>query len=140
MLAGEDSVVSTTYFVGAVRTDGTKKTQGLFNQQRMLLNYLKKNNILYSLGYLLKTDGKLHEKGVDVQIAVDILVAAYENTADKIILVSSDTDLIPAIIQAQKKGKLIEYIGFTHQPSIAMERQCSKFRLLKKEDLLQFLQ
>lgn len=139
MLAGNDEVVGTTYYIGAVRTDGTKKSQYLFNEQRKLLTHLKKHAIRYSLGYLLKSDGVFHEKGVDVHIAVDILVAAYENVADKIILLSSDTDLLPAVIKAREKRKTVEYIGFAHKPSLAMEAKCSRYRLLKKSDVLPFV-
>jgi len=87
----------------------------------------------------LKSAGKFHEKGVDVNIAVDILVATYENLCDRIILVSSDTDLLPAIKKAKEKGKRVEYIGFSHMPSIAMVANCSESRLLKKEDIMPFL-
>jgi uncharacterized LabA/DUF88 family protein len=68
-----------------------------------------------------------------------MLVATYENLCDRIILVSSDTDLLPAIKKAKEKGKVVEYIGFSHQPSIAMVANCSKSRLLTKEDLLPFI-
>ncbi len=136
MLCGNNEIVKVTYYVGAVRTDGTKKTQVLFNSQRKLFSHLRKNKVRYSLGYLLKSGGKFHEKGVDVNIAVDILVAAYDNQCDHIILVSSDTDLLPAIKKAREKGKTVEYIGFSHQPSLAMVDNCSESRLLKKEDLL----
>ena len=87
----------------------------------------------------MKSDGKFHEKGVDVQIAVDMLVAAYENLADRIILVSSDTDLAPAIKKAKEKRKIVEYIGFSHNPSVAMVSFCSESTLLKKEDIEQFI-
>lgn len=100
---------------------------------------LKKNQVAYSLGYLLKSDGKYHEKGVDVQIAVDLLIATYENKCDRIILISSDTDLIPAIRQAKKKGKSVEYIGFSHKPSLALVANCNISRLLTKEDVGQFI-
>ncbi|MBI2086433.1 NYN domain-containing protein [Candidatus Daviesbacteria bacterium] len=69
---------------------------------------------------------------------MDILVATYENLCDHIILISSDTDLLPAIKKAKAKGKIIEYIGFSHQPSVAMVANCSKSRLLTKEDLIPF--
>ena len=45
-------------------------------------------------------------------MAVDMLIATYENQCDRIILVSSDTDLLPAIKQAKRKGKEVEYVGF----------------------------
>lgn len=136
MLAGEDGeVVYATYYVGKIRTDGTEKTQRLFDNQQRLLGHLKKHSFKYSLGYLMKNDGVYHEKGVDVNIAVDMLVATYENLCNRIVLVSSDTDLLPAISKAKEKGKVIEYVGFSHKPSVAMVARCSESRLLKKEDI-----
>ena len=88
----------------------------------------------------MKNNGIYHEKGVDVHIAVDMLTAAFENEADRIILVSSDTDLEPATEKAKKKGKIIEYVGFSHKASVAMVRFCSESTLLKKEDLLEFIE
>jgi len=137
-LTGEHKLIQATYYVGAVRTDGTEKVQKMFNNQRKLLAHLRKAKFRYSLGYLLKSDDKFREKGVDVNMAVDILVATYEDLCNHIILVSSDTDLLPAIKKAKEKGKTVEYIGFSHQPSIAMVANCSKSRLLTKEDLLPF--
>jgi len=74
-----------------------------------------------------------------VHIAVDILVATYEDLCDCIILISSDTDLLPAIKKAKEKGKVVEYVGFSHQPSVAMVANCSESTLLKKEDLERFI-
>ena len=88
---------------------------------------------------MLKTDA-YREKGVDVLIAVDMLVGAYENYYDKIILVSSDTDLLPSILKVKELGKGVEYIGFSNQPSYAMIANCSESYLLKKEDVEKFLQ
>jgi len=140
MLAGEgNKIVSATYYVGKIRTDGTKKTKRLFDNQQKLLGHLKKQNYRYSLGYLMKNDGVCHEKGVDVNIAVDMLVATYENLCDRVILVSSDTDLLPAVTRAKEKGKIVEYVGFSHKPSIAMVARCSESHLLKKEDLEPFV-
>jgi uncharacterized LabA/DUF88 family protein len=124
------------YYIGRVRQDGSKQADEMLANQQKLFANLRKHEVTYTLGYLLKNDGKYHEKGVDVQIAVDILEAAYENKCDRIILVSSDTDLEPAIIKARKKGKIVEYVGFSHKPSVAMVSFCSESTLLKKEDLL----
>src|SRR6266568_5701243 len=139
-LIGKSRLVAATYYVGKVRTDGTDKTQKLFNKQRKLLAHLKKHQFTYSLGYLLKSGGVLHEKGVDVQIAVDMLVAAYENLCDRMYLVSSDTDLIPAIQKAQEKGKTIVYVGFSHQVSRALVDSCKETQTLTKDQLLPFIQ
>jgi uncharacterized LabA/DUF88 family protein len=137
-LTKKHQLVWTKYYVGRVRTDETEKVQKLFDQQRKLLAHLQKNGFQYSLGYLSESGGKFHEKGVDVQMAVDILVAAYEDQCDKIVLISSDTDLLPAIKQAQKKGKKIQYVGFEHLPSIALQRTCDSSKLLTRNKLKKF--
>jgi uncharacterized LabA/DUF88 family protein len=139
LLAKEAKVVDAIYYVGAVKNDQTERGRKMFSNQQRLFAQLKKHKFHYSLGYLLKSAGRYHEKGVDVNIAVDMLVAAYENKCDKIILVSSDSDLIPAIKKAREKGKEIEYIGFSHQPSVAMVATCSSSRLLTKEDVKKFV-
>ncbi len=137
-LARSNELVSATYYVGRVKQDGTEHTDKLLANQQKLTSLLKKHQVKYSFGYLMKSESKFHEKGVDVQMAVDILVATYENLCDRIIIVSSDTDLSPAIKSAQERGKIIEYIGFSHMPSVAMVRFCKESRILTKEDLKKF--
>lgn len=139
MLAGKDKVVQVIYYVGKIRTDGTKKTKKLFDDQQRLLGNLKKHQVRYTMGYLMKSGGKYHEKGVDVAIAVDMLVAAYEGICDRIILVSSDTDLLPAIDKARQKGKIVQYVGFSHKVSVAMVARCTESRLLTRENIGPFV-
>ncbi len=138
VLSRSARTVGARYYVGRIRQDGTAKTKKLFDGQQRLLGNLRKHKVAYSFGYLLKSDGKFHEKGVDTQMAVDMLVATYEDLCDRIILVSSDTDLAPAIKKARQKGKIVEYVGFSHKPSVAMVSFCSESTLLKKEDLAKF--
>lgn len=138
-LARSREIIGANYYVGRVRQDGTSHTDKLLANQQKLFATLQKHKFRYVLGYLLKSEGVYHEKGVDVHIAVDMLEAAYENLADRIILVSSDTDLEPAINKAKERKKIVEYVGFSHRPSVAMVRFCTESTLLKKEDLLPFI-
>ncbi len=138
-LCREHKIVKTVYYIGKVRTDGSNKANKMLADQQRLFAHLRKHRVIYSLGYLLKSNGIFHEKGVDVNIAVDMLIATYENLCDRIILLSSDTDLLPAIKQARKKGKAVTYVGFSHRPSVAMVATCSDARLLTKEDLAQHI-
>ena len=138
-LVGKNSLVRSVYHVGEIRTDGTEKVQKLYDNQQKLIARLKRHKYQYCFGYLLKSDGRFHEKGVDVHLAVDILVGAYEKLYERIILVSSDTDLIPAIEKAKEKGVTVEYVGFSHKPSVAMVRHCSESTLLKREEVLSFV-
>lgn len=139
LLVGKNKFINATYYIGKVKTGKLEKTKIMHANQQRLFAHLNKHHVKYSLGYLLKSDGKFHEKGVDVNMAVDILVATYENLCDHFILISSDTDLLPAIKKAREKGKTIEYVGFSHAPSLAMVANCSESRLLKKDDLLPFI-
>jgi uncharacterized LabA/DUF88 family protein len=138
-LSKKTTLVKAIYYVGAVKARKSSKAREMHANQQKLFANLRKHKFQYCLGYLLKSDGKFHEKGVDVNIAVDILVATYEKKCERIILVSSDTDLLPAIIKAKQKRMLIEYVGFSNKPSLAMIANCSESTLLKKDDLEPFL-
>lgn len=138
-LIRSEKLIGAKYYVGRVRQDGTEHVDKMLANQQKLFENLKQHKFRYELGYILKSGKEYHEKGVDVNIAVDMLVAAYENLCDRIILVSSDTDLAPAINKAQEKGKIVEYVGFSHKPSVAMVRFCKESRLLVKEDLELFV-
>lgn len=132
-------LVKAVYYIGAIKTEkGNLKSFELFRQQIKLFGYLSRQKIKISRGYILKTDG-YHEKGVDVQIAVDLLIGAYEDLWDTVILLSSDTDLLPAIRKVRQLGKNIEYVGFSHKPSFAMIRHATLSRLLTKDDFLPFV-
>ena len=139
LVGKKEKLVEAVYYVGRIRQDGSKKTDKLFSSQQKLIAILKKHGVRYSFGYLMKVDGRYHEKGVDVQIATDILVGSYENSCDKIILISSDTDLAPAIKKARQKNKRVEHIGFSHQPSVAMVSFCSSSRLLTKNEIIKYI-
>ena len=138
-LATTRKIAGARYYVGRVRQDGTAHADKLLANQQKLFANLTRNKFKYVLGYILKSDGEYREKGVDVNIAVDMLVATYEDLCHRIILVSSDTDLAPAIKKIREKGKIVEYVGFSHKPSVGMVSFCSESRLLTKEDLLPFI-
>jgi uncharacterized LabA/DUF88 family protein len=134
-LAAKRNIVLRKYYIGAIREEaGNPKSRELMRNQRKLLGKLQKQGWQIGLGHMLKTDD-YHEKGVDVLIAVDLLIGAYEDTFDTAILVSSDTDLLPAIEKVRAKKKKIEYIGFSHKPSYAMIANSDVRRLLIKEEL-----
>ncbi|OIO43765.1 MAG: hypothetical protein AUJ24_02130 [Parcubacteria group bacterium CG1_02_36_42] len=138
LIRGEKIVISKNYYIGAVREErNNPKSKELMIGQRKLTGKLRKNGWVVKFGQLLK-DGDYHEKGVDVQIAVDLLIGAYENLYDTAILVSSDTDLTPALIKVPEMKKKVEYIGFSHKPSYGLITHSDIRRLLTKEDIEQF--
>ena len=140
LLANGEKIVGAVYYVGRVRAKpNNKKAMRMMSNQQRLLARLRNQGWSTSVGFILKTDDKHHEKGVDVKIAVDIVVGAYENLYDRLILVSSDTDLLPALQVVRNKGKEIEYVGFSHAPSHALIEHATETRLLRKDDLVPFV-
>jgi uncharacterized LabA/DUF88 family protein len=99
----------------------------------------RENGFVVERGYIMHHDGAFYEKGVDVKLAVDLIVGAYENLYDVAIVVSSDTDLIPAIQKVKALGKEIEYIGFAHKPSFGMQKHVTLSKLLLKDELMPFI-
>ncbi len=138
-LAGKRDVVRKRYYIGAVREErDNPKSRELMRDQRTLIGKLRNAAWEIGFGHMLKADG-YHEKGVDVLIAVDLLVGAYEDRYDAAVLVSSDTDLLPAIAKIRSMGKSVEYIGFSHKPSFALIANTDVRRLLTLGDLERFL-
>gem|GEM_PF-578807 len=89
---------------------------------------------------------KYVEKGIDVKLATDLVVGAVDNQYDTALVVSSDTDLIPAIDWIRSRGKKVEYVGFSiphpmdHKkdikPTVAMiDRTDAPSRILIESDI-----
>jgi uncharacterized LabA/DUF88 family protein len=95
---------------------------------------------------------KFREKGVDVKLATDLIVGAVDDQYDVAIVVSSDSDLVPAIdwvrFRFQKKKK-VEYVGFSildeHNPKNSTEPTLNLIsktdikRILVRSDVEQFI-
>ena len=122
------------YCVGEIkRESGNKKAEGMYAQQQSLFYNLEKQGMEIYKGFMLKSDGKYHEKGVDVKMAVEIASVALKNEYSECFLVSSDTDIIPAILEAKKVKKKIIYVGFENKLSRVMVRNCIKTVVIRKE-------
>ena len=116
---------------------------------RRIRNNLVKQNINYiESGKLKIRDGDackncggkdLHnqEKGVDVGLAVSIVEDALKNEVDNIILASSDTDLVPAVLCAKRAHKLITYVGFEGKLTKALVSKCNSIIALKEEEIIE---
>jgi len=139
-LARGRRIVSLRYYVGVVRAKPEDdKGQRMRSNQQRLFARLKKQGWNVVLGHMMQYDnGGFHEKGVDVLIALDIVEGAYQEVYDTAILVSSDTDLLPAIARAQEKGRSVEYVGSSYRPSFGMIKHANENRLLTKEELARF--
>lgn len=133
-------IIDKYYCVGKIQAkQHDVKAREMMARQQALVTRLKRLGFQIKFGYLLKSEDHFHEKGTDVEIAVNIMRGAYKNEYDVVYLISSDSDLIPAITEAQRMGKKVVYVGFMHKPSFALLKTCSESKLLTKEELQQFL-
>ncbi len=133
-LSQSREISSKFYYVGIVRNhDKSAKSQKMVQSQQKILSGLENDGYQIKRGKIVY-DNKIREKGVDVQIAIDLVIGAVENTYDVAIVVSSDTDLIPAIKYIQSKGKKVEYVGFAQAPSLGMIKESDYRILLTKQD------
>ena len=131
--------ISKRYYVGIARNvDGTEKSRKIVLGQQKFLANLQNDGFDIKRGRVIYDSAGIREKGTDVKIAVDLVVGAVDDIYDTAIVVSSDTDLIPALNYVKYKHKRLEYVGFAHAPSYAMKNVADAAVLLHKEDVAQY--
>lgn len=115
VLAGIELDRRAFYFARIKEHDESKeKSKQLIEEQRRLKTHLEQQGFEVVLSGRVRgqmedgNSGKkvlvFREKGVDVRIAVDMMSAACDKTAEEIILGSSDSDLQPAISEMKARG------------------------------------
>lgn len=93
---------------------------------------------------------RLREKGIDVKLATDLIVGAVDDKYDVAIVVSSDSDLVPAIDWVRRRmKKMVEYVGFSIPDEVEPENSTNPImsliaktdikRILVKSDLQPFI-
>jgi uncharacterized LabA/DUF88 family protein len=103
----QDRTLVRTYYYNAVvrREDGEERYR---NQQRFFESLRQLPYFDLRLGRLERRGNTVVEKGIDVQIAIDMLRFAYTNSYDTAILVSGDADYVPAVEAVKEAGKHVE--------------------------------
>lgn len=54
----------------------------------------------------------LQEKGVDVRVATDLIIASHDRAQKSLVLASSDSDLVPAVEAASRVGLKTTYLCY----------------------------
>jgi len=124
------------YCVGEIIQGRDKKSRELYAQQQKLFYNLEKQKIQICKGFMLFSNGAYHEKGVDVRIAIEIVRGALKNEFEKCFLVSSDSDLLPAVFEAIKAQKTIVYVGFSDKNSQVLLKNCNRVIEITPKQLL----
>ena len=87
----------------------------MIRAQNEFLNSAKLSGVYFGKG-VISNDG--HEKGVDMQIGVDMVNDAHNGTFTDFILMSGDADFQYAISIVKAMGKNFHYCGFANRYAI----------------------
>jgi hypothetical protein len=114
------------------------KSEAAVRQQSYFVNDIQKQRITFiKVGYLRSREvecseghmsWKLTEKGVDVGLAVRIVTEASSDT--EIVVVSADTDLLPAFKAASKLEAKLIHIGYEYRPIASLSRAANATRTI----------
>jgi uncharacterized protein (TIGR00288 family) len=86
-------------------------------------------------------DGKIFQKGVDVQMAVDLVYHAFSNNFDLVIICSGDIDIKEAVKLVKSFGKKVIIISHRSLASNELIKEADLFiniEKLKEEQLNEF--
>ena len=112
--------------------DLTRKSSDAIKAQSRFVNQIQQQKISFiKVGYLRARESdpcencyhqtwKLAEKGVDVGLAVRMVLEASADT--EIVVISADTDLLPAFIAAKKLEAKLLHIGYETRPIYALTK------------------
>ncbi len=126
--------------------DNVTKSKDLILKQRVQKSNLEKNGIKVVMSgnvraQTIQVNGKqktiFHEKGVDVQVAVDLIANACDKKIETAILCSSDSDLQPAVREVRARGIEIIYLGFENSPNKGLSYTTNRTILIRNSEVLE---
>lgn len=134
LISGRKNPVVRFYTAPKRKEHGAKQ----ISAQQSFFESLKKNpNLSIHFGKLQIIRNRerisFREKGVDVKLAVDLITFAERNFYDVAILLSGDTDLVPAVENVLNRGKIIVNAYFLATSGKELrDKSKNAFRLNKK--------
>ena len=140
-LVAPNQLIEARYYIGALRRqNNNEKSEHLYADQQKLLAKLNRQGVVVTLGHLIQhPDRTFHEKGVDVRLAVEMIRLARSNKYDIAYLLSSDTDLVPAIEEVRSFGRKVNYVGVAKGQSFGLTKATNNTILLRPQDVQTFL-
>lgn len=115
-----------------------QKSSDAIELQARFVNEIQRQRMTFiKIGYLRAreielqsggTEWRLTEKGVDVGLAVRIVTEADEDT--EVVVISADTDLLPAFSAAKKRGSRLMHVTYEHRPITALSRAADATRVI----------
>jgi len=135
------------YYASRLRhhKDFPEKSKSLIQEQRVLKSKLENSGFNFLISgnvraQKVKVKGKtkvvFREKGVDVKMAVDIIVDVCDRKVQRVILCSSDSDLQPVVKEARKRGVEVIYLGFESNPNKGLTYTTDRTILIRNSEVI----
>ena len=134
---------------------GYKKALAFLSEVKLLDNFAVREGVLAFKGWKLKpgiynSDGTLkqpaltdsdfrpdlQQKGVDTKIGLDLAWISYEKICSNIILVTGDSDFVPAIKTARRNGVFVTLYTLNHAIMSLLKENVDVLKLTKIDDLM----
>ena len=80
--------------------------------------------------------GVFKEKGTDVRVAVDMLSLACDKVIDTAIIMSSDSDMQPAVKELKARGVTVVYVGFENTINAGLSKTTDKTILIRQSEVI----
>jgi len=113
LMVGKTEVLRTYYYNAPPFDDKTNKYEELKSGFDKFINKLEKIPFFETkMGRTQKLTDKVGnpvftQKGVDVNLAIDLVKWSYQQNINSLIIISGDSDFVPAITLAKDMGKLV---------------------------------
>lgn len=119
-----------------------KRSLKMVQHKRAWGSWLQSQKIQYITAGNLKARMKgrvivFQEKGVDVRLAVDLVQDACYSSKIHIVVVSSDSDLAPALHAARKQKQKVTYVAFSETINKGLAYTASQTLTFTREDILE---
>src|SRR3989344_6126113 len=139
-LVKPNQLIQIRYYIGALRRQkNNDKSEKLYADQQKLLAKLQNQKIEITLGQLIQhPDKTIHEKGVDVRLAVEMIRFAREDSYDIAYLLSSDTDLVAAIEEVKSFEKRFNMLVSPKDSPLASQKPRMTFAYYAQKILNHF--
>lgn len=134
---------------------GYKKALAFLSEVKLLDNFAVREGVLAFKGWKLKpgiynSDGTLkrpaltdsdfrpdlQQKGVDTKIGLDLAWISYERICNNVILVTGDSDFVPAIKTARRNGVFVTLYTLNHSVMSLLKENVDILAATKIEDLI----
>ncbi len=132
-LVGDRKLIRAYYYNAPVRREDDEERYQ--NQQRFFNRLRQIPYLTTKLGRLERRGNTVVEKGVDINIAVDMLKYAHNDAYDTAILVSGDGDFALAIEAVKDTGKHVEVAAASSSQAYHLRSACDRFIALDKHFL-----